>query len=291
MRDNNFNWLTNYYTNNFEQLTLFAFYYSKNRQDAKDAVQEVFLHLITQGINLAEFDFPKAYLKTCIKNEAIKIKNKNTNFPLSEHEYKPTNYGVLDKDIETYLKLLTRKEKLSIHYKVYGFKLKEISIMMALTKTSVSRLQNKAKNKLQGLKKELGYPDEPIKKVLLLLKRTWRNTLKRRLTGEKNICNFTIRRIQVFLRKELRKRTHNKLRKSLLNLLFDINSRKVATLLLKGLSNQEIANQLNLDEKIVRIIAFRAIITLANNYTNTKSLLIVYSLLIYFFENYRSVLV
>jgi len=128
-----------------------------NRQDAEDAVQQVFASLLKRPA--VHFESPEAYLRTAVRNESLGLLRRRTNRPDGADALLEPLSGVVDRPeerlaIEAAMRLLPPEQREVVHLKVFeGMTLQEIA---TLTSESINTVASRYRYAMEKLRAALG---------------------------------------------------------------------------------------------------------------------------------------
>ena len=137
-----------------------AFSYCKNKEDADDAVQNVFIKLMTNDTQFTDDEHLKRWLIRCAVNEC---KNNHSSFwhknkvsledMTTEPSYSDTSTE--SKELMAVVMKLPKNYSTVIHLYYYeGYDVKEISKILGITESNVQIRLMRARNKLKTILKE-----------------------------------------------------------------------------------------------------------------------------------------
>lgn len=147
----------NIYTKYSQEVFNIAYGYTKNKDDAKDIVQDSFLKLLTKNKNYDSEQGIKYFLIRVVINECInfmKIKEKNKVIKNDEWimNYPDKKQDDMLYQIDNYLNYLPEKyKKIFILYYYNLMKVKEIALSLNISESAVKKRLERARQLLKEL--------------------------------------------------------------------------------------------------------------------------------------------
>lgn len=137
-----------------------AFRILGNPQDAEDAVHDAFVRIAKNIKKISDPECPKtkSYIVTIVENQAIDLyrrKQRHPQLPLAEETVGLQLEYVGDNELARCMALLSARYRNILLLKYYhGYTTREIAAMMNLSHSNASKLEQRAKAKLEKLCKE-----------------------------------------------------------------------------------------------------------------------------------------
>ena len=148
------------YIENRKILYQYGYYLSSSKEDAEDLLHETFIRAWKGLDQLNDLKKVKAWLKTILKREFIRIKikrNEKLNVSLSDCDYSVASDYNVEKinELNQVLNMLNSLKKsyrdVLILQSIYGYKIEEISKMTKLNENTVSTRIFRARNNLKEI--------------------------------------------------------------------------------------------------------------------------------------------
>lgn len=142
------------YDRNFSSIYRISYMYMKNKFDAEDIVQNVFIKLIEKNKQFENFDHEKAWLiittiNTC-KNHFKTWWNRNITF----EEIEKASYDKSDELLEFILNIPEKYKEIIFLYYYEGYSTKEISELLKKKESTVRSLLKRSRDLLKEILKE-----------------------------------------------------------------------------------------------------------------------------------------
>lgn len=154
--DRDFNRIVNSYS---DMLLRICIHYTKNKTDAEDVVQNVFLKLLESNISFENYEHEKAWLiRVCINlcKDNLKSSWHKKVHSINDEEIKDGVFEIEEKSpILTYIRNLPSNQKIAIYLFYYeGIPVSEIASLMKSNQNTVLSWLRRGRKKLEKLLKE-----------------------------------------------------------------------------------------------------------------------------------------